>query len=122
MAILAVTVLAFLFLTCFILDTILLCQRFIASFYDKLPRWDPDSLNHFMQKWLKDSELPQWSGSQAEEALSDWMLIQLVARRTNVVGKLIFFPFIIWFLMFIARLHYFDNWRTPPWGWPSSSP
>ncbi len=41
------------------------------------------------------------------------MLIRLVARRTEAVGKLIFYPFIILFLLLISRLFYFDKWHTP---------
>jgi hypothetical protein len=104
---------SFLFLTFFILDTLMLCRRFIAQFYDKQPQWQTNSLKQFMQKWVKDANLSQWQGGKAEAALSDWMLIQLIARRTDVVGKLIFFPFIVWSLIIISRLHYFDNWRTP---------
>jgi hypothetical protein len=33
--------------------------------------------------------------------------------RTETIAKLIFYPFIVWLVMFIARLDYFDNWATP---------
>jgi hypothetical protein len=95
------------------MDAIMLCRRFIAQFVNKQPHWPPHSLNAFAQKWIKDPALPPWIRGKAEDALSNWMLIQLIARRTEVVGKLIFYPFIVWFLMFVARLHYFDNWHTP---------
>ena len=108
------TVILFLFLTFFVLDTIMMCQRFIAQFYGTQPQWHKDSLKHFIQKQDNDPDLSKWREGGAEEALSNWMLIQLIARRTDVVGKLIFFPFIVWFLMFVSRLHYFANWHTPP--------
>jgi hypothetical protein len=31
-----------------------------------------------------------------------------------VVNRLIFYPVIIWLLLFISRWPYFDNWTTPP--------
>jgi hypothetical protein len=108
------TIILFLFLTFFVLDTIMICQRFIAQFYDTQPQWQTDSLKRFLQKQDNDPDLSKWREGGAEDALGNWMLIQLIARRTDVVGKLIFFPFIVWFLMFASRLHYFDNWRTPP--------
>ena len=83
------------------------------QFSYKQPQWNLSSLELFLQKWIKNAELPQWIGSKAEEALSDWMLIQLIAKRTEVVGKLIYFPFIVWVLIAVSRLRYFDNWRTP---------
>ena len=39
--------------------------------------------------------------------------IRLIAMRTDVVGRLIFYPFIVWLIMFVARIDYFDNWKTP---------
>jgi hypothetical protein len=107
------TIFSFLFLTFFVLDAIMQCRRFIARFYHKQPQWMPYSLHQFTEKWVEDPDLSKWVGGKAEEALSNWMLIQLIARRTEVVGKLIFLPFIVWFLLFISRHYYFDNWRTP---------
>jgi hypothetical protein len=40
------------------------------------------------------------------------MLVHLVARRTEVVGQLIFYPLIVWTILFFARHKYFDNWNT----------
>ena len=115
---LILTIPSFLFLTFFVLDTIMLCQGFIDHFVQKQPQWNIDSLKQFAQQWLKDpGQFPQnptqWERDKTEEALSEWMLVLLIARRTDVVGKLIFFPFIVWSLIIISRLHYFDNWRTP---------
>lgn len=111
--ILLLTIFSFLCLTFYVLDAIMLCQRFIAQFYGKAPQWHADSLDHFLLEWSKEEEPSKWMGNRAKEALSNWMLIHLVARRTEAVGKLIFFPFIVWFLVFISRNYYFDNWRTP---------
>ena len=108
-----IAVLSFLLLTFFVLYTTIMLRRFIKQFSYKQPQWNLSSLELFLQKWIKNAELPQWIGSKAEEALSDWMLIQLIAKRTEVVGKLIYFPFIVWVLIAVSRLRYFDNWRTP---------
>jgi len=40
-------------------------------------------------------------------------LIRLIATRTEALGKLIFYPFIIWLILFVARINYFDNWHLP---------
>jgi hypothetical protein len=50
---------------------------------------------------------------KAGPEIKEWVLIQLVAKRTDAVGKLIFYPFIVWFIMFISRINLFDNWPTP---------
>jgi hypothetical protein len=41
------------------------------------------------------------------------MLIRLVAKRTEVVGKMIYYPFIVLILMILSRLKYFDNIPIP---------
>jgi hypothetical protein len=122
----------FLYLTFFILDTIMLCRKFITQFSEKQPQWNIESLEKFAKKLTKKPEpppeepgpSPKESDSPSKDtehrekdtavaALSEWMLVQLIARRTDVVGKLFFFPFIVWSLIIISRLHYFDNWHTP---------
>jgi hypothetical protein len=45
--------------------------------------------------------------------MEEWMLVHLVAKRTEAVGGLIFYPFIVWVGMFLSRLNYFDNWQMP---------
>ena len=42
--------------------------------------------------------------------LDDWIVVQLVARRTRVVGRLIIGPFIVLALIVVARSRLFDNW------------
>ena len=52
--------------------------------------------------------------SIAGKEIEYWMLIHLVAQRTETVNKLLFYPFIIWLMLFVSRWPYFDNWTTPP--------
>jgi hypothetical protein len=40
-------------------------------------------------------------------------LIRLIAERTAVIGTFIFYPFIIWLIIFVSRIAYFDNWKVP---------
>ena len=47
------------------------------------------------------------------ELLSDLLDVRLIAQRTEVVGKFIYYPFIALFLMIVARHSYFDNWDLP---------
>lgn len=121
-----ITIPAFLLLTFFVFDTIMLCRDFINQFIKNQPQWNLDSLEQFVKKWVKESgsssedshssqkDSDQWlENGRIKAALSEWMLVLLIARRTDVVGKLIFYPFIIWSLIIISRLHYFDNWRAP---------
>jgi hypothetical protein len=69
---------------------------------EKKPVWDMNSQKQFLGQ----------HGLPAEE-IDYWMLIRLVAQRSEVVSNLIFYPFIIWFILFVSRWSNFDNWRTP---------
>ena len=89
-------------MTFYVLDATRYFRIFIKGFLGKEPRWDAASLERF-----------GWEPGMPAAALSHWMLIRLIARRTEVVGQLIYYPFIIWFIMFLSRLNYFDNWHTP---------
>ena len=96
------TIGSFLFLNFFIFDTTRLLRCFVLETLDKTPVWNASTRNQFLEK----------TGLPGEE-LDYWMLIRLVARRSEVVSRLIFFPFIVWLILFISRWNYFDNWRTP---------
>ena len=101
--ILALSVVSFVFLIFYVFDVTRTCRQLIINATKDSPFWSPDSLKKFASSFHHEAESP----------LSEWMLIHLIARRTDVVGKLIFYPFIVWFIMFIARFYYFDNWHAP---------
>jgi len=65
------------------------------------PQWSQKSLAEFMQK-----------EGQGEGGVKYLMTMRLIAKRTEAVGKQIFYPFIVLSLILIARTHYFDDWRA----------
>jgi hypothetical protein len=102
MIILFINVLSFCILTFFVFDAIRLFRWFVKYVSDNEIEWKETSLKQF-----------GWKEGMSKQALKDLMLIQLIAGRTEAVGTLIYYPFIIWFIMFVARHHYFDNFHTP---------
>jgi hypothetical protein len=96
------TIWSFLFLNFFIFDTTRLLRCFIIETLDKTPVWNAATRSQF----LENTGLPG-------EELDYWMLIRLVGQRSEVVSRLIYFPLIVWLILFISRWNYFDNWRTP---------
>ncbi|SFN76698.1 hypothetical protein [Nitrosospira briensis] len=46
----------------------------------------------------------------SEKNLDEWLGIELIAERTALLGKFIYFPFIIMLLLGVARHTYLDNW------------
>jgi hypothetical protein len=104
LGILIIAILAFLFLNFFIFDVFMLCRGYITRWLDKEAEWSEISKRAFRKG----------RGNKIEgQMLSDWMRIRLIAKRTQVVGNLIFFPFIVWFILFLARQPYFDKYPTP---------
>ena len=47
------------------------------------------------------------------ENLDEWLDIQLIAKRTEAIGKFIYYPFIVLFIMIAARNNFFDRFDWP---------
>jgi hypothetical protein len=81
---------------------VLLCRRWIGSLARATEGW-PQKLTESLK--LQSVE----NVSKAREL----MKIELIAQRTEVVNRLVRYPFIVLLLMMVARNHYFDNWDFP---------
>jgi len=44
----------------------------------------------------------------------DWLDLQVIARQTEAVNRLVYFPFLALLLLVVARSDIFDNWSVPP--------
>ncbi|MDP2433366.1 MAG: hypothetical protein Q8O33_15265 [Pseudomonadota bacterium] len=65
-------------------------------------RWPAHSLNRF---GMPDACM--------ECLYDDWMDVQLLARATEPVQRLVYYPFLILFLLFFAQSSLFDHWVVP---------
>ena len=83
----------------FVLDATLLGTRFIDALTDHPTKWPDQVLTEQVEARGIDRDL-----------LPDWLDIQFIGKHTGEVGRLIYFPFIILFVMLVARSRYFDNW------------
>lgn len=92
----------FIVLNFYVFDVTRTFRRFI-DLAGKMTQWPEASVQRFCSKHT----------GQVDEALKEWMLIRLIAIRSDALGKLIFYPFVIWFILFVARVNYFDNWHLP---------
>lgn len=103
---LILTIFSFYWLTFYVFDVTRLCRRFVNLMVlrnkEHQAQWSRQSLGQFTQKV-----------DRAEEGLKYLMFVRLIAKRTEAVGKLIFYPFIVLVISLVARSHYFDNWRAP---------
>jgi hypothetical protein len=91
--ILGASVLSSTFLIFYVFDVTRLCRRFITIASENLPGWSSESLQKFAMDKEDDKEL----------SMREWLLMHLIAKRTDAVGKLIFYPFIVWFILFLSR-------------------
>jgi hypothetical protein len=100
--ILTCSIVAMVLLICYVVDVTLLCRRWVNCIAMNKIRWP-------------EATLEQISHEQglAKGNLDEWLGIELIAERTQVIGNFIYFPFIVMFLIGIARYPYLDNWDFP---------
>jgi len=87
----------------FVVDASLLCRKFIDTLCKTEIVWPPTVCQHFRAN----------SGFNCDD-LSEYITFRVIACRTETVGKLIYYPFLILFLMIVARNSYWDRWDWPP--------
>jgi len=87
----------------FVVDATHLCQRFVTAFRVQRFIWPSADLE----------EAATHRPCDDKNDLSEWLSIQLIAKRSQQVGKLLYYPCVAIFLMALARLHLFDRWNIP---------
>ncbi|OYY94822.1 MAG: hypothetical protein B7Y41_04425 [Hydrogenophilales bacterium 28-61-23] len=90
--------LSFVFLLVFVVDSIRRTCR-LATGLSGATLWPEDAEREF--------------GCAGSRHCDDWLDIQLIAARTEVVGGFIYYPFVILSLLILARSSVFDNWQIP---------
>ena len=96
------SVTAMMLLIFYVVDATRLCRRWVNCIAMNKVRWPDDTLAKI-------------AGERGigKENLDEWLGIELIAERTTVIGNFIYFPFIVMFLLGIARYNYLDNWDFP---------
>ena len=93
--------LSFFFLTFMTIDAALLCRQFIQQLSAGHVVFPPATRAHFRRR----------RGDVSGEFLDDWIGTQLIADLTERVGKLLWFPGIVFLLLLMARLPWWDPQR-----------
>lgn len=96
------SVISMIILIFFVVDATVLSLKFIRNLKTPTTIWPTELVKRF-----KDEE------STAAEGIVEWLDIKFIASHTEAVGKLIYYPFIILLIMFVARNRYFDSWNWP---------
>ncbi|MDT7041037.1 hypothetical protein [Candidatus Nitronereus thalassa] len=96
------SVLGMVLLIFFVVDATRLCRRLIKHLVVGSIQWPKEFLEHEARKRGVD-----------RTCVHEWLCIDFIAERTAVIGHLIYYPFVIVFLMAVARHPYFDHWDLP---------
>ena len=86
----------------YVVDATRLCRRWVNCIAMRKVRWPSGTLARIANE-----------RGMNKENLDEWLGIELIAERTTVIGNFIYFPFIIIFLIGVARHNYLDNWDFP---------
>ncbi len=100
--ILLLSVIGMTLLMFYVVDATRLCRRLIKVMIAAKIQW-PDRLleKEAVKRGVDKAYLHEWFG------------IELIARRTAVISSMLYSPFVILFLMGVARHTYFDRWDFP---------
>ncbi|WP_338807551.1 hypothetical protein V8U11_14850 [Pseudomonas chlororaphis] len=96
--------LAFQLLVFWVVDANLLLTRFIRHLSKHYAIW-PKGLREEHQRIF---------GVALHPCIDDWVDMQLIAKRTATVNRLIYAPTVVMLILIASRNSVFDNWPTPP--------
>jgi hypothetical protein len=88
-------------LTFFAIDATMINTYFIKHLTRSDTEWPPHAYEQCTRRGLTNDEL------------SDYLDIRLIAMRTEVVGRLVYMPLLVVFLLITSHASYFDNWDWP---------
>ncbi len=100
--ILGVSVVAMTLLIFYVVDATRLCRRLITIMIGTTIHWPDRVLEQEAARLRVDKAY-----------VREWIAIEFIAQRTAVISAMIYYPFVIVFLMGIARHSYFDRWDFP---------
>jgi hypothetical protein len=88
------------------MDATRLCRWLIERLSEAPTRYPEATREHFQQ--LR-------GGLRNPDILNEWLDLQLIAELTERIGRLIYYPFIVFFVLLLARNNWWDRW---PWSVP----
>ncbi len=100
--IIILSVIAMMIMIFYVVDATRLCRRWVECIVMKKIQWSDGTLTKIASERGRGTDI-------GKENPDEWLGIELIAERTTVIGNFIYFPFIIMFLLGIARHNYFDN-------------
>jgi hypothetical protein len=91
-----------------VFDAVMLCRRWIGWVIHSTGGWSDHVQNEYLRNYgLGDAHKAEF------DKLKYLVVVDLIAQRTEVVNRLIRYPFIALLIMIAARNEYFDVWNYP---------
>ena len=111
---LALAILGSVSLTFYVADVTLLCRRVIHYLMKDVTTWPATALTNLRGQWTrKDAKAAAEGKVPPNDLLREYLDIDFIARGTDFVGRLIYYPFIVISLLIISRSGVFDHWTWP---------
>jgi hypothetical protein len=101
--------------TFYVADVTLLCRRFIHYLMKDLTTWPAGALTNLRGRWSRreGATVAAEGKIPPNDLLREYLDIDFIARGTDFVGRLIYYPFILISLLIISRSGVFDHWTWP---------
>ncbi len=91
-----------------VFDAVMLCRRWIGWVISSTGGWSQQVREEYLRNYgLGEAEKAEF------EKLKYLAVVDLIAQRTEVINRLIRYPFIALLIMIAARNEYFDIWNYP---------
>jgi len=91
-----------------VFDAVMLCRRWIGWVVSSTGGWSEQVQDEYLRNYgLGEAQKAEF------EKLKYLAVVDLIAQRTEVVNRLIRYPFIALLIMIAARNEYFDIWNYP---------
>ena len=91
-----------------VFDAVMLCRRWIGWVVSSTGGWS----QQVQEEYLRNYGLGEAQKAEFEK-LKYLAVVDLIAQRTEVINRLIRYPFIALLIMIAARNEYFDIWNYP---------
>lgn len=122
--VLLTSVLAFIFLAFWIVDAACLCRWLIERLSESPTRYPKSCLRYFARlrglgnkpgtSEREDTAIMEKDPAYDNTILAEWIDMKLIERLTERVGRLVYCPFIVFFILLISRNNWLDRWPWPP--------
>jgi hypothetical protein len=100
------SIVIFILVTAYVIDATRLCKRLIEILANRRTEWPKPLLKSWTDKLGLD-----------DRYLDEWLDMRLIGRLTEVVGQLIWWPFLLLVLLIVARNPFVANFDWPPSLW-----